>query len=173
MNTVQTLLFRYTVHYIIIGALGGHNFYMGTHEHRKIMKPDFYSRLWIKVMALWMFLTPETICERIWEKGPLRAKSNFFSTFQIHHSMASRAPGFPFGSLGLLLYRYYSKPSILRGGEPPNWGIKQWFSNVIDALARPAHKGNGRGLEFLMSVTGWWKSIHAKFKFIAVMVQEI
>jgi hypothetical protein len=49
-------------------------------------------------------------------------------------------------------------------GEPPKRGIKRRFSNAIDAHARPSHKGNERGSEFLANVAGWWKNIYAMFQ---------
>ena len=70
-------------------------------------------------------------------------------------------------SLGLLLHRSnirsYSKPPV-PSSEPPKRGIKRWFSNTIDVRAHPTHTGRGWGSEFLASVAGWWKNIHAWFE---------
>ena len=108
------------------------------------------------------------ICDRIWEKGPLRAKRDFLPFFKLSPFQGLKSPRLLtwfIGSIGLLLHRSnvksYSKASV-PSGEPPKWGIKRRFSNAIDAAARPAHTGNGRGSEFLASVAGWWKNIHTK-----------
>ena len=110
------------------------------------------------------------MCGRIWEKGPLRAKRVFLLFFKLSPFQGLKSPRLPtwfIGSLGLLLHRSnvrsYSKPPV-PSGEPPKWGIKRRFSNAIDALARPAHTGCGRGSRFAASVAGWCKNIHARFE---------
>ena len=102
----------------------------------------------------------------------IRAKRVLFVTFQlITISIETiRALGFRldfFSSLGLLLHRSnvrtLSKPPV-PSGEPPKRGIKRRFSNAIDAAARPAHTGSGRGPRFAASVVRWWKNIHTRFE---------
>ena len=70
-------------------------------------------------------------------------------------------------SIGLLLHRSnirsYSKPPV-PSGEPPKCGIKWRFSNAIDTHTSSAHTGSGRGSEFLVSIAGWWKNNHTRFK---------
>ena len=109
-------------------------------------------------------------CDRIWEKGALRAKRVFLPFFKLSPFQGLKSPrllAWFISSLGLLLHRSnvrsYSKPPV-PSGEPPKRGIKRPFSNAIDALARPAHTGSGRGSEFAASVVGWWKNIHARFQ---------
>ena len=106
-------------------------------------------------------------CDRIWEKGPLRAKRVFLPFFKLSPFQglkSSRLLTRFVGSLGLLLHRSvrsYRKASV-PSSEPPKWGIKWRFSNAIDVAGHPAHTGNGRGSEFLASIAGWWKNIHTK-----------
>ena len=108
------------------------------------------------------------ICDRIWEKGALHAKRNFFAIFKLSPFQGLKSPrllAWFISSLGLLLHRSniksYIKPPVPSSG-PPKRGIKWWFSNTIDVHTRPAHAGSGRGSDFLASVAGWWKNIHAK-----------
>ena len=107
-------------------------------------------------------------CDRIWEKGPLRVKRDFLPFFKLLPFQGHKSPGrlvWFISSLGLLLHRSkvrsYSNPPIL-SGESPKCGIKQRFSNAIDALTHLTHTGNGWGSEFLASVAGWLKNVHAK-----------
>ena len=110
------------------------------------------------------------ICDRIWEKGPYHAKRDFLPFFKLPPFQGLKSPRLLtwfVGSLGLLLHRSnvrrLGKPPV-PSGEPPKWGIKRRFSNVIDARARPAHTGNGQGSQLVASVAGWWNNIHAKFE---------
>ena len=98
-------------------------------------------------------------------KGTISRKTQLFAVFKLSPFQGPKLPTWFVSSLGLLLHRSnvrsYSKPPVL-SGELPKWGIKQRFSNAINACACPAHTGNGRGSEFLASVAGWWKNIHTK-----------
>ena len=105
-----------------------------------------------------------------YEKRDHFAQNAFFCHFSNCHQFkasSSRLPTWFVGSFGLLLHRSnvrsYSKPPV-PSGEPPKWGIKRRFSNEIDAAARPAHTGCGRGSRFAASVAGWCKNIHARFE---------
>ena len=110
------------------------------------------------------------ICDRIWEKGALRAKRDFLSLFNLPPFQGSESLGLQtwfVSSLGLLLHRSnvrtLSKPPV-PSGEPPKRGIKRRFSNAIDAAAHPAHAGSWRDSRFAASVVGWWKNIHTRFE---------
>ena len=110
------------------------------------------------------------ICDRIWEKGPYRAKRDFLPFFKLSPFQGLKSPrllAWFVSSLGLLLHRSNvrspSKPPV-QSSEPPKQGIKRRFSNAIDARARPAHTGNWRGSWFAASRVGWWKNIHARFE---------
>ena len=107
------------------------------------------------------------ICDRIWEKGPLHAKRDFLPFFKLSPFQGLKSPrllAWFISSLDLLLHRSnvrsLSKPPV-PSGEPPKWGIKWRFLNVIDAHARPAHTGSGRDSRFAV---GWLKNIHARFE---------
>ena len=109
-------------------------------------------------------------CDRIWEKGPLRAKRDFLLFFKLSPFQGLKSPRLQtwfVGSLDLLLHRSnvrsYSNPPV-SSGELSKWGIKRWFSNAIDVLARYAHTGSGRSPLFAASVVGWWKNIHTRFE---------
>ena len=110
------------------------------------------------------------LCDRIWEKGALRAKRDFLSLFNLPPFQGSESLGLQtwfVNSLDLLLrrsnVRNLSKPPV-PSGDPPKRGIKQRISNAIDVAARPAHTGSGRNPRFAVSVVGWWKNIHTRFK---------
>ena len=113
---------------------------------------------WVNI--LWVYLNITNICDRIWEEGPLCAKHCFLGHFW--NCYRSRALGFP---LGLLLHRSkvrsYSKPPVL-SSEMPKLSIKTMIFGHDWHIHSPAHAGNGQGLEFLVSVAGWWKNIHTK-----------
>ena len=100
-------------------------------------------------------------------KGGTSCKTCFLSLQRTQGSGCPRLQTWFVSSLGLLLHRSnvrsLSKPPVL-SGELPKWGIKRRFSNAIDARARPAHTGSGRGPRFAASVVGWWKNIHARFE---------
>ena len=104
-------------------------------------------------------------------KGTTSRKTRFFGIFQtgvtIPRPQEPQVLTWFLSSLGLLRHRSnvrsYSKPPV-PSGERPKRGIKRWFSNEINAHARLAHTGRGLGSEFLASVTGWWKNIHARFE---------
>ena len=112
-----------------------------------------------------------SICDRIWEKGALSAKSEFLSLFNLHvpfqSSESPRLQTSFVSSLDLLLHRSnvrsLNKPPIV-SGAPPKRGIKPRFSNAIDAGDCPAHTGSGWGSWIVVSVVGWWKNIHARFE---------
>ena len=93
--------------------------------------------------------------DRIWEKGPFRVFLPFFKLSPFQGLKSPRPLAWLISSLDLLLHRSnvrsLSKPPV-PSGEPPQWGIKRRFSNAIDALARPAHTGSGRGPRFAASV---------------------
>ena len=110
------------------------------------------------------------ICDRIWEKGPFRAKCDFLPFFKLSPFQGLKSPrllAWFVSSMDLLLHRSnvrsLSKPPV-PSGKPPKWGIKRRFSNAIDARARPAHTGSGRGPRFAASVVGWLKNVHARFE---------
>ena len=68
-----------------------------------------------------------------------------FSTY--HHFKAVKALGFRLGLLAVWAF-YFTDPTLespVPSGEPPKRGIKRRFSNAIDAAARTAHTGSGRG----------------------------
>ena len=103
-------------------------------------------------------------CDRIWEKGPFRAKRDFSAFFKLLPFKGLKSPGLLswfLSSLDLPLHRpnvrSYSKPPV-PSAEPPKRGIKRRFSNAIDARSPWA------GSEFLASVVGWWKNIHTRFE---------
>jgi len=109
------------------------------------------------------------ICDRIWEKGNFVQNDNF-TTFQTHHTKASRALVFLLGytnTSGLLLHRpnvkRFSMPPV-SSGELPKWGIKQQFRTVGSIHTRHTHNGGGWVLEILASVAKWSKNIHSKSK---------
>ena len=112
------------------------------------------------------------MCNKIWEKGPYRAKRNFLPFFKLSPFQGLKSPrllllAWFVSSLDLLLHRSNIRnlsKSPVQSSEPPKQGIKWLFSNMIDAHARPAHTGNGRGSQFAASVVGWWKNIHGKFQ---------
>ena len=90
----------------------------------------------------------------------LGAKRDFLSLFNLPPLEGSESLGLQtwfVSSLDLLLHRSnvrtLSKPPV-PSGEPPKRGIKRRFSNAIDAAARPAHAGCGRGPRFAASVVG-------------------
>ena len=126
-------------------------------------------KLFAKYLHVAIGLCDNIICDRIWEKGPLCAKRVFFFPFfKLSPFQGFKSPRLLIwfvGSLSLPLHRSnirsYSKASV-PSSEPPKWDIKRWFSNAINAPARPTHTGNGQGSEFLASVAGWWKNIHVK-----------
>ena len=105
--------------------------------------------------------------DRIWEKGPFRAKHDFchFSNSPFQGLKCPRLLAWFISSLDLLLHRsnVWSLSKPVPSGEPPKWGIKRQFSNAIDTCARPTHTGTGRDPRIAASV-GWLKNIHARFE---------
>ena len=94
------------------------------------------------------------------EKRGNFAQNAIFCHFNLPPFQANKSPRLQTrfaSSLGLPLHRSnvrsLSKPPV-PSGEPPKRGIKQRFSNEIDARARPAHTEVGRGSQIAASVAG-------------------
>ena len=124
---------------------------------------------WFEILGLGSWVSFH-LCDRIWEKGPFRAKRVFLPFFKLSPFQGLESPrllAWFISSLDLLLHRSnvrsLSKPPVL-SGEPPKWGIKRRFSNAIDVRGRPTHTGSGRGPQLAPSVDGWLKNIHARFE---------
>ena len=118
-----------------------------------------------------------TVCDRIWEKGPLFCRTRFFKLSPFQGIKSPRHPTWFIGSLDLYVYFTDSMlEAIQQASFPEQWATK--VRHKIPIFKHDCHARSPRphwmwaGLT-ICSEDDVIKNIHARFEVLAAMVPEI